>query len=363
VSRPSYLQIDLSAVQSNLALVKSLAPNSKTIACVKANAYGHGAIEVSRAIENSNRSSADLLGLASLEEAQELSAAGISTPKLLLEGCFDKGELTEASQANYAIVVHCEKQVLEILQSELPNPLSVWLKLDSGMHRLGFDPSQYRKAFQRLEDSGKCSSINLMSHFACSEELDNPFNDQQISVFSETTATLQGARSIANSAAILTRPETHLDWVRPGYMLYGNSPMPGEMPEVRNLRPAMSFYSEVISIRHIKAGEGVGYNHAWRAEKDSTIAVVAVGYGDGYPRNAKNGSPVLVDGQPAGTVGHIAMDMMLVDVTRMPNAQPGSKVELWGKELPVSQVAEHSGMSGYELLTRLTARLPRHYLT
>lgn len=359
MSRPSYLQIDLSAIQSNLALVKSLAPNSKTVACVKANAYGHGALEVSKAIGTS----ADLLGLASLEEAQELSSADINTPKLLLEGCFDKEELAEASSTGYAIVVHCEKQVLDILQSELPNPVSIWLKLDSGMHRLGFDPNQYLESFQKLEASGKCSNINLMSHFACSEELDNPFNDQQISVFSDTTATLQGAKSIANSAAILTRPDTHLDWVRPGYMLYGNSPMPGEMPEVRNLRPAMSFYSEVIALRHIKAGEGVGYNHAWRAEKDSTIAVVAAGYGDGYPRNAKNGSPVLVDGQPAGTVGHIAMDMILVDVTRMPNAQPGSKVELWGKELPASQVAEHSGMSGYELLTRLTARLPRRYLT
>ncbi len=359
MTRPSYLEIDLSAIQSNLSLVSSLAPNSKTVACVKADAYGHGAVAVAEVLQGK----ADLLGLASLEEAQQLKAAGIEAPMLLLEGCFDKSEWLEASQNNHSAVVHCQGQLEALLSLDLPNPISVWLKMDSGMHRLGFDPSQYADAHRQLQQSGKCKSIQLMSHFACSEELDNPFNDQQIQVFTDTLRGIEGQRSIANSAAILTRPDTHLDWVRPGYMLYGNSPMPGEVAESRKLHTAMSFYSEIISIRHIAAGEGVGYNHAWRAEHDSTIAVVAAGYGDGYPRNAKNGSPVLVDGQPAGTAGHIAMDMMLVNVTRMPNAQPGSKVELWGKELPVSRVAKHSGMSGYELLTRLTSRLPRRYIT
>lgn len=359
MTRPSYIEIDLKAIQSNLSVAKNLAPRSKIVACVKANAYGHGAVEVSKAIGNS----ADLLGLACLEEALELRSSAIQAPCLLLEGCFDQDEWRTANEAGFSAVIHSPTQLEQFLGLALKEPMDIWLKLDSGMHRLGFAPAEYSLAYQQLEQSNNCRSIVLMSHFACSEELDNPFNDKQISVFSKSTSGLSGEKSIANSAAILTNPNTHLDWIRPGYMLYGNSPMQGEVPESRMLHPVMSFYSEVIALRHIGVGECVGYNHAWCADKPSTIAVVAVGYGDGYPRNAKNGTPVLIDGQPAATVGHIAMDMMLVDVTRMPNAQPGSKVELWGKELPVSRVAEHSGMSGYELLTRLTSRLPRSYIS
>lgn len=357
MARPSYIEINLAAIQSNLSVAKSHAPNSKVLGCVKADAYGHGAIEVAKAIEGS----VDLLGLANLEEALSLKSSGIEPPCLLLEGCFDTEEWTIANQQGFACVIHNTEQLQEFLVLELSQPMDIWLKLDSGMHRLGFDPDKYLQAYEQLQQSNNCGSIVLMSHFACSEELDNPFNDHQLKVFSDTTVCIDASRSLANSAAILTRPDTHFDWIRPGYMLYGNSPMPDEAPADRGLIASMGLYSEVIAIRDIAAGEAVGYNHAWRAEKPSTIAVVAIGYGDGYPRNAKSGSPVLVDGQSASTAGNIAMDMMHVDITHLSNVTIGSKVELWGPNLPASRVAEHSGMSGYELFTRLTARLPRTY--
>lgn len=358
MTRPTYIEIDLAAIRSNLAVAKSKAPQSKLLACVKANAYGHGAKQVATALQKD----ADLFGLASLSEALELRDAGIDTPSLLLEGCFDSAEWLEASQQNFSGVIHNRNQLETFLNLPLFNPMDIWLKLDSGMHRLGFDQEDYLQAYEQLSQSRNCASITLMSHFACSEELDNPFNDQQLKTFNKATSNLAAPRSMANSAAILTRTDTHFDWIRPGYMLYGNSPMSGESPADRGLMHAMGLYSEIISVRSIATGEGVGYNHAWRADKPSRIAVVAIGYGDGYPRNARNGSPVLVDGQEACTVGHIAMDMMLLDITQLADTGVGSKVELWGPNLPASKVAEHSGMSGYELITRLTARLPRRYL-
>lgn len=359
MARPSYLEINLTAIRSNLSIAKGHAPNSKVLACVKADAYGHGAKEVASALQEN----ADMFGLASLSEALELRDSGIDTPTLLLEGCFDSAEWLEACEQHCRAVIHNQHQLEIFLDLSLHEPMDIWLKLDSGMHRLGFDPNRYLQAYEALSQSPNCRSVTLMSHFACSEELDNPFNDQQLKVFTETTSSLATARSLANSAAILTRPDTHFDWIRPGYMLYGNSPMLGESPADRNLTHAMGLYSEVISVRSIAVGEGVGYNQTWRAAKPSVIAVVAIGYGDGYPRNAKNSSPVLIEGQEASTVGHIAMDMMLLDITHLSNIRVGSKVELWGPNLSASKVAEHSGMSGYELLTRLTPRLPRRYLS
>lgn len=357
MTRPSYIEINLAAIRANLKAAKEMAPRSRAVACVKANAYGHGAVQVAGALEGS----ADLLGLACLDEALELREAGIHSPILLLEGCFDSSEWLTANQAGFAAVIHCQQQLQNFLSLQLPKPMQIWLKLDSGMHRLGFAPEDYLAAYQQLKESPQCSALTLMSHFACSEELKNPFTSRQLKTFEGTTQGLDAPRSLANSAAILTREDTHFDWIRPGFMLYGNSPMSGECPADRGLSHAMGLYSQVISIRNIASGEGVGYNHAWRAQRPSTIAVVAIGYGDGYPRNAKNGSPVLVDGKPACSVGHIAMDMMLIDITQLKNIEVGARVELWGPNLPASRVAEHSGMSGYELLTRLTARLPRRY--
>ena len=357
MTRPSYLEIDLKAIQSNLGVAKKAAPKSKVLACVKANAYGHGSVEVATALDNS----ADMFGLASLEEALDLRRAGIKTPSLLLEGCFTEEEWQWSSELGISSVIHNKEQLDFFLSLKLAKPTSIWLKLDSGMHRLGFDPSEYSDAYQNLLQSDQCNSVTLMSHFACSEELNNPFNDQQLNTFLEASQGLEAARSLANSAAILTRTDTHFDWIRPGYMLYGNSPIPNESPKDRELTHAMGLYSQVISIRNIDAGEGIGYNQAWRSDKKSKIAVVAVGYGDGYPRNTKNGAPILVDGKMAYTVGNIAMDLMHIDITHLPEVKIGSKVELWGSNLPVSKVAEYSGLSGYELLTRLTARLPRHY--
>ena len=363
MTRPSYLEIDLKAIQSNLGVAKKAAPNSKVLACIKANAYGHGSTEVATALDDT----ADMFGVASLDEALELRRAGVTTTPLLLEGCFTEEEWQWSSELGFSAVIHNPEQLDCFLSLDLPKPINIWLKLDSGMHRLGFDPKDFIDAYEQLAQNDQCHSITLMSHFACSEEVENPFNTQQLESFLAATDELEAERSLANSAAILTRTDTHFDWVRPGYMLYGNSPMPNELPKDRKLTHAMGLYSQVISIRNIEAGEGIGYNHAWRADKASKIAVVAIGYGDGYPRNTKNGAPVLINGKPAHTVGHIAMDLLHIDVTHLDKAGSkigiGSKVELWGPNLPASQVAEHSGLSGYELLTRLTTRLPRRYIS
>ncbi|MBT5331480.1 MAG: alanine racemase [Porticoccaceae bacterium] len=359
MTRPSYIEVDLKAIRSNLDVAKKAAPNSKVVACVKANAYGHGAAEVAKALDGK----VDLFGLACLEEAMELRQSGVETPPLLLEGCFTEEEWQWSSELGFSSVIHNKYQLEFFLSLKLPKPTSIWLKLDSGMHRLGFAPEDYQAAYDRLAQDEHSNSITLMSHFSCSEELKNPFNDQQLNTFVSSTEAIDAKRSLANSAAILTREDTHFDWIRPGYMLYGNSPMPGETPKDRGLSQAMGLYSEVLAIRTIAAGEAVGYNQAWRANKETTIAVVAVGYGDGYPRNVKNGTPVLVEGKEASTVGHVAMDMMLIDISHLPKTRIGAKVEIWGPNLSVSRVAEHSGMSGYELLTRLTTRLPRRYIT
>ena len=356
MSRPTKIHIDLNAVRHNLGVVKETAPSSCVVACVKANAYGHGAIQIANALTD-----ADMFGVACLEEAIELQDRGdIKQPILLLEGFFDEGELAEISSRRFQTVVHSNQQLEQIVAKPLSYPVPVWLKIDTGMHRLGVSPDQAAQAYARLVESPSVSSVRLMTHFACSEELQNPFTDTQFRRFEEVTNSLAAESSLANSAAIMARPETHKEWVRPGFMLYGNSPLP-EPNASYLLQPAMTFSTRVISLQEIKAGEGIGYNHAWRAERDSTIAIAAVGYGDGYPRNTVSGCPVLVNGREARTAGNVAMDLLAIDVSDLPNPRIGDFVELWGENLSVNRVAAHSAYSPYELLTRMPLRAERFY--
>ena len=365
MSRPTKAIIDLQALRHNFELAQSLAQNSahrepKTIAMVKANAYGHGAVEVASALA----SIAPAFGVASIEEAIDLRENGITQPILLLEGTFSSDEVSLAAQNTFWLMVENQPQVDAIINARLARKINVWLGMDTGMHRLGFQPSEIQAAYDALSDSHNVNDdIVITSHFACADDLDSQATPDQIKNFDlhlpKTKNTL--STSLANSAAILAWPQAHRDWQRPGFMLYGSSPFVQPQENADQLQAVMSFESAVISLRSISAGESVGYTANWTAQRDSTIATVTVGYGDGYPRSAPNGTPVLINGVRCPLVGRVSMDMITIDVTDLPQVAIGDRAVLWGAELPVNEIASACGTIGYELLTRMPARVPRIY--
>lgn len=358
MSRPNRAVIDIQALRHNYQLAQSLAPESKTIPMVKANAYGHGAVKVSQALADI----APAFGVACIEEALELRDAGIKQPILLLEGAFDAAELKLAATKGFWVMVENHQQKEAIINADLALPLTVWLGVDTGMHRLGFQPEDIAEVYKTLNSSRNISQpIVFTSHFACADDLNNKATLKQIDAF-KACAPVTALQSLANSAAILAWPKAQREWQRPGYMLYGNSPFAVPQENADQLKPVMSFESAVISLRTIAAGESVGYTANWTAERDSTIATITVGYGDGYPRNATNGTPVLINGVRCPLVGRVSMDMITVDVTDLREVAIGNKALLWGPELPVNEVASHCDTIGYELLTRMPGRVPRVYL-
>jgi len=326
------------------------------MAVVKANAYGHGATTIAGALD----AHVDALAVACLEEAVELRRAAISSPILLLEGVFEPNELATVSELGLWLTVGNESQLYWLEQAKLTAPLPCWLKIDSGMHRLGVAPDRAREFHQRLQASANVQGKpTIYTHFASADELDSNQTHEQLAVFERATAELTGERSAANSPGLLGWPTSHYDWVRPGYMLYGNSPFLAPHPSTSNLQAVMTLRSAVISVREVDEGETVGYGASWRATRNSSIATVTVGYGDGYPRLAKNGTPVLVKGQRAPLAGRVSMDMITVDVTDVADVKVGDEVVLWGDGLPVGEVAAHAGTIGYELTTRMPLRTPR----
>jgi len=358
MSRPAKASINLSALRHNYQVLTELAGEGNILAVIKANAYGHGATDIAIALQQQ----APMFGVASIEEALELRQADIYKPILLMEGCFSRDEVSLASIQNFALVCHNQQQVEDILQANLPTPVKVWLKLDTGMHRLGFEPKEARVAYDKLcASSNVQSQVILTTHLACADELDNPVNMQQIDKFECFSQALGCAGSIANSAGLLGWPQARKQWNRPGIALYGVSPFTEQIVNTEQLKPVMRLTSEVIALRQVKAGECVGYGHKWMAEQDSLIATVAIGYGDGYPRGAKNGTPVLVRGQQALLVGRVSMDMISIDVSHIQQVELGDEVVLWGPELDVNLIAACADTLGYELLTRMPSRTPRIY--
>lgn len=355
--RPLAAHIDLSAIRHNFDLAKRCSPSREAFAVVKANAYGHGVREVVTSLHDV----ADGFAVASLEEAAEVRALHGTARILLLEGCFEPSEYRVAAQLHLDVAVQGEEQAAALLASELPAPLNVWLKLDSGMHRLGLDAVAVRAAFNRLRAAVQVAELNLMSHFACADERGHPLNEDQLECFLGLLDLDFDQRSLANSAAVLTIPAAHMDWIRPGIMLYGASPFADLTASELGLRPAMSLRAQLIAVREIAVGESVGYGAGWVAERPSRIGTVSCGYADGYPRHAPSGTPVLVNGQRVPLVGRVSMDMLAVDLTDLPGAAVGDEVELWGAQLLIDEVAAHAGTIGYELLTKVTARVPRRY--
>ncbi|MBO3275301.1 alanine racemase [Pseudomonas schmalbachii] len=355
--RPLVATIDLSAIRHNYALAKRCAPGRQAFAVVKANAYGHGVREVVDAL----RDEADGFAVACLEEAAEVRSVHADARILLLEGCFEPAEYLLAAQLRLDVAVQGEEQACALLAANLPAPLNVWLKLDSGMHRLGFAPAALRAWHGRLRGAAQVAELNLMSHFACADLRGDAQNEDQLESFLGLLDLDFDQRSLANSAAILTIPAAHMDWLRPGIMLYGATPFADLSAAELGLRPAMSLQAQLIAVHEVAAGESVGYGASWVAGRPSRIGTVSCGYADGYPRHASAGTPVLVNGQRVALAGRVSMDMLTVDLTELPAAKVGDPVELWGENLPIDEVAAHAGTIGYELLTKVTARVPRCY--
>lgn len=345
MSRNTYVHIHLDALKHNLKCVRRAAPDSAVLAMVKANAYGHGLIQAAQVL-----SDADALGVACLEEAVELRQAGITQPIVLVEGFFHWDELSIISELQLDIVVHHLLQVEALEQCILPHPLSIWLKLNTGMHRLGFAPEEVHLMWERLAQCSAVRQLRLMTHLANADDTESTSTSEQLALFEQATAGLLGERSLANSAGILQWPETHADWVRPGIMLYGISPFPGQLGLDYGLQPAMTVSSELMAVHWAAQGESVGYGSQWVCPEDMPIGVVAIGYGDGYPRHARDGTPVLLNGQPVPLVGRVSMDMITVDLRTQPHANIGDPVVLWGEGLPVEIVATYADTIAYELL-------------
>ncbi len=351
--------IDLDAIRSNYEHACRLAPDSRAIAVIKADAYGHGAVAVARAL--ADRTPAFAVGL--LEEALELREAGIMEPLVLLEGVNSAEALESAARDKLTVVVQNEQQLSALESASLAHPVGTWLKIDTGMHRLGLPPVMAGQALARLRASGNCADpVVVCTHLATADEPGSAFVQEQMRLFDACIAGVDAPLSIANSGGILAFPGSHRHWNRPGYMLYGGSPFDHDLPSARALRPAMTLLSEIIGLRDVPAGESVGYRRAWTAARDSRIATVAIGYADGYPRHAPNGTPTLVGGQVAPLAGTVSMDMITIDVTAIPAIAIGDPVVLWGEGLPVEAVARAAGTIGYELLTRVSGRVPRRYV-
>ena len=349
--------IDLNALQQNLQILQKTAPDSKILAVIKANAYGHGMVKIAKTLQGMHA-----FGVARINEALTLREAGIDKPIVLLEGFFEESDLPTLVAQNLQSVVQSEQQVEAILKADLKKPLTVWLKLDTGMHRLGFHPEQFDAVYQQLKNCKNVQQpINLITHFHCADELDNPITTEQIKLFKQHIKKDSGLKSLANSAAVLSWPEAHFDMIRPGIALYGISPFAEKGADEFGLKPVMTLKSRLIAVREHKAGESVGYGATWTAAEDTKLGVVAVGYGDGYPRMAPQGTPVLINGRLVPIVGRISMDMLTVDLGVHCSDRVGDDVVLWGKGLPAAQVAGHIGTISYELVTKLTSRVALHY--
>jgi alanine racemase len=348
--RPISARISLSALRHNYWVAKRAAHRSKVFAVVKANGYGHGVERVGRALPQ-----ADGFATLELESAIALRERNVLAPILLLEGFFEAAELRAIGSNNLAVALHDEEH-LRMLEADKPDRLlDVWLKVNSGMNRLGFPPASVRGVLERLRLSGTTKSITLMTHFATA---DGPEGVEEATRrFDEATAGIELPRSLANSAAIFTHPDSHADAVRLGIGLYGATPFADRTAIALGLKPAMTLASQLIAVQELMPGESVGYGNTFRCEIPMRVGVVACGYADGYPRHAPSGTPVLVNGARTRTVGRVSMDMIMVDLLPVPSAVVGSPVILWGEGLPVDEVALAAGTVGYELLCAVAPRV------
>lgn len=353
MARPTSATIHTGALRHNLAEVRRRAPVSRVMAVVKADGYGHGLECVTRAL-----ASADAFGVAALSDAERIRAQGLSQPIVLLSGFDAPEDLVQLQRLNVQTVVHHYEQIAMLEQSgpAIASSIRCWLKVDSGMHRLGFAPGDVGQAHARLAALGG-GEIVLMTHFASSDEFEQAQTREQLRVFEQATAGLPGPRSLANSAAVLGWPQAHGDWVRPGGALYGISVVAGKSGADFGLQPAMTLSTRLLAVNRIPGGERIGYAATWETPEDMPVGVAAIGYGDGYPRRVPAGTPVLVNGQMAPVIGRVSMDLMTIDLRKQPHAKAGDPVVLWGEGLPVEVIADDAGTIGYEPVCSITRRV------
>lgn len=370
--RRASVKINLNAVSHNLNKVREYAPRCQIMAVIKADAYGHGMLAVARQLSGqlSGQGSqplsdqptespvelpaessveADMFAVAMPEEAYALRDAGITKPVVVLHGFRDVQELEKFSALDISTIVHQQSQLDYLLASELPAAIKVWLKVDTGMHRLGIPPDQVEPFFGQLRNCKNVSEVFVMSHFANMDETDNALNNIQLESFVKVTNDIDARCSMANSAAIMRQPASHFEVVRPGIMLYGSSPFADASAAELGLQSVMQFESFLLDIKHIKAGEAIGYGSTYRCENDMRIGIVAAGYGDGYPRHATNATPVWLNGKRCKLLGRVSMDSLSINLEGA-DASIGDRVVLWGKELSVDEVALASNTIAYELL-------------
>lgn len=355
MARPTRVQIDARALLHNVSMVGRSAPDAKIIAMVKANAYGCGISSVVPLLEGKVYA----FGVACLEEAMAIRALGVRTDCILFQGVFSADELHASAAHHFQCVLHQPYQLDWLLATPLATKIKVWVKVNSGMHRLGFPPDDLYEIINALTHCPWVEQeIGVMTHLACADEPYHPANQNQLKVFRDLALpSVKLIKSIANSAAILALPETHVDVVRPGVMLYGVSPFTNQTGQELGLLPVMHFMSAVSAIHHYPAQAQIGYGGTWQTSRPSVIGVVAAGYGDGYPRHIAQNTPVWVNGQLAPIVGRVSMDMLTIDLTDHPDISIAAPVELWGQHIPVEKIALSAGTSPYELICQLAPRV------
>ena len=346
MSRPVAVELDLTALQHNVKRIREIAPQSKILAMVKANAYGHGLIPIARVLD----SSVEGFGVSCSEEALYLRQAGIKQRIVLMEGLFSAAELPLLDQYQLDTVIHDQRQLDLLTQQKLPKPVNVWIKINTGMNRLGLSIQDFPEVLQRCQACVWIEVICVMTHFSSADHPSEETTLQQIEQFEQVTSDVKIAKSLANSAAILSYPRSHTEWIRPGLILYGVSPFADKSGLQHGLKPVMNLKSAIIAINQLQPGDRVGYSGTWIAPDNRRIGVVAIGYGDGYPHSAEAGTPVLVNEQLTELVGQVSMDMLTVDLSTQPEAKQGDPVFLWGAGLPIEQVANSTSTFRYELL-------------
>lgn len=372
----AWVTIDLAALLANLAKARSYKPEAAIVAVVKANAYGHGAIAVAQTLRGQLREG-DCFGVATIDEALELRQAGITTPILLLEGVFNAAQLRQAVENNFALVVHSPFQ-LALLETyfearPLSTPLTIWLKVDTGMHRLGLSASEFKQAWQALNWHIHVDKLVVMSHFACADDRESVMTERQLSLLNKIlddagVATDKCEISFAASSGIQQWPQSHFHWLRPGIMLYGGTAVLGENAIERDIAPVMTLRARLIATKTVAAGQSIGYGASFVCAHEQRIGVVSIGYGDGYPRRMPAGTPVLVkcsskknsEPQQVPLCGRVSMDMTTIDLTDCPDARVGDEVILWGDGLPADEIARRCDTIAYELFCQVTKRV--HYV-
>ena len=350
------LRVDLKALRSNLERVRALASNSRVLGMIKTDAYGCGLLEVARTIE----SATDAMAVACLEDAAKLREAGVEARIVLMDHPANESLLRDCVEWRLDLQLFDMDSCRRFMEADIP-PLNVWLKLDSGMHRLGLPPSEFAEVAKKISKARQCAELTCMSHMACADQPDNPENERQLRRLLEAAEGF--AMSLANSATICTRRAAHLDWVRPGLMLYGVSPVRGRLGADLKLRPVMNLEAPLLQIREIEAGEAVGYGRRWHASKRCRIGVLGIGYGDGYPFSPGDRKlEAALRDRRAPLIGRVSMDMVNVALDAIPEAQVGDRFQMWGDQLPLEEVAAAAGLVSYALMTAAGARVSRRYV-